>query len=163
MKRFLILIFCLCAFASAASAQFTTTATLTISRKSDTQNKADQALLRDIERFVVYHAGAVVNPTQKDAQGNCLPFTTTIGSKTINVDVYNRDASTCAVAIVNSKTDIKGQAAMVAILNRLINAQFNFFTDTTFVADATATAAKTAETSAKSDTTRAGEKVDPPQ
>jgi hypothetical protein len=69
MKRFLIFTFCFLALATVANAQtFTSSATITISRKSDgvgaTQNKADQALLRDIERYVVGVAGAIVNPTQ---------------------------------------------------------------------------------------------------
>lgn len=71
MKKTILLAFILCAFATVASAQvFTSSATITISRKSDganggSQNKADQALKADIERYVVGVAGSIVNPTAK--------------------------------------------------------------------------------------------------
>ena len=147
---------------------FTSEAVITITRKSDgaspTQNKADQALVRDIERYVIAHAGAVVRPTEKDASGTCLPFTTTIGNKTINVDVYNRNSATCAVVLLpNGKTDLRTDNAMRAILNRLFNAQFNHITDANYVQDAATVAAKTAETAATNDPARTAEKVDPPQ
>lgn len=167
MKRFLILTFCFLALATVANAQtFTATTTITIARKSDgagaTQNKADQALLRDIERYVVNVAGAIVNPTQKDAGGVCQPFTATIGKRTINIDIYNRDAGTCAVVITNGRTDLRSFNAVTTILNRLVNAQFNFLTDVQFVQDAAVTAAKAAETSANGNATRTAEKVDIP-
>lgn len=167
MKRFLIFAFCFFALAVTANAQtFTSTTTITISRKSDgagaTQNKADQALLRDIERYVVGVAGAIVNPTEKDAAGVCLPFTATIGKRTINIDIYNRDAGTCEVVITNGRTDLRSFNAVTSILNRLVNAQFNFLTDAQFVQDAAVTAAKTAEASANADAARTAEKVDVP-
>lgn len=167
MKRFLIFTFCFLALAIAANAQtFTSTTTITISRKSDgasaTQNKADQSLLRDIERYVVGVAGAIVNPTQKDAGGACQPFTATIGKRTINIDIYVRDASTCAVVTTNGRTDLRSFNAVTNILNRLVNAQFNFLTDAQFVQDAVMTAAKAAETSANGDAPRTAEKVDVP-
>lgn len=168
MKRFLIFTFCFLALATVANAQtFTSTATITISRKSDgvgaTQNKADQALLRDIERYVVGVAGAIVNPTAKDAGGVCQPFTATIGKRTINIDIYNRDAGTCAVVITNGRTDLRAFNAVTNILNRLINAQFSFLTDAQFVQDAASLAAKAAEASANADAARTAEKVDPLQ
>ena len=169
MKKTILLAFILCAFATVASAQvFTSSATITISRKSDganggSQNKADQALKADIERYVVGVAGSIVNPTAKDEQGNCLPFRYTLGKKTINIDIYNRDASTCAVAIVNGKVDLRSLNALSSILNRPINTQFNFLTDANFVQDAATMAAKAAEASANNDASRTAEKVDPPQ
>lgn len=168
MKRLLIFTFCFFALASVANAQtFTSSATITIARKSDgagaTQNKADQALLRGIERYVVGVAGAIVNPTEKDAAGVCQPFTTTIGKRTINIDIYSRDAGTCAVVITNGRTDLRSFNAVTNILNRLINAQFNFLTDAHFVQDAATVAAKAAETSANADAARSAEKVDIPE
>ena len=167
MKQFLATTFAFLALAITASAQtFTSSATITISRKSDgagaTQNRADQALLRDIERYVVGVAGAIVNPTEKNESGVCLPFTYTVGSRTINIDIYNRDAGTCAVVITNGRTDLRSFNAVTNILNRLVNAQFNFLTDVQFVQDAAVTAAKTAESSASKDATRTAEKVDVP-
>lgn len=145
---------------------FEATATITIKRKSDganaTQNKADKSLREDIARYVVHAAGGVVNPTQKDAQGNCLPFTLIIGSKTINVDIYNRNAETCAVAIVNNAPDLKSLNNLITILERLMRTQFNFLTDMQFLADSVAVAAKTAETNAANDVARVAEKVDVP-
>lgn len=169
MKKSILLIVAFIALATVANAQtFTSDAVITITRKSDgaspTQNKADQALVRDIERYVIAHAGGVVRPTEKNAGGTCLPFTTTIGNRTINVDVYNRDASTCAPLILgNGKTDLRTDNAMRTILNRLFNAQFNHITDANYVQDAATVAAKTAETTATNDPARTAEKVDPPQ
>jgi hypothetical protein len=167
MKKLLILILLTCVLPVIARAQtFTTTATITITRKSDgagaTQNKADQALMRDIERYVVGVSGAIVNPTQKSDFGACLPYTFTLGNKTINVDIYNRDAETCAVAIVNGRTDLRSLNALSNILQRLIVTQFNFLTDAHYVQDAAITAAKAAETTAAGDAARTAEKVDPP-
>lgn len=169
MKHIIFVSFAFVAFAITANAQqFTSTATITITRKSDsggaTQNRADQALVRDIERFVIFHAGAVVRPTEKDASGACLPFTMTIGNRTINAEIYNRDASTCAPLLLqNGKTDLRSDNAMRAVLNRIFNAQFNRDTDTHFVQDAATVAAETAKTTAERDATRTAEKVDPPQ
>lgn len=120
-------------------------------------------MLRDIERYVVGVAGAIVNPTEKDANGVCQPFTATIGKRSINIDIYNRDAGTCAVVITNGRTNLRSFNAVTNILNRLVNAQFNFLTDAQFVQDAATVAAKAAETSANADAARTAEKVDIPE
>lgn len=167
MERFLVLVCYFFVLAVTANAQtFNSTATITISRKSDgpgaAQSKADQALMRDIERYVVSVAGAVVNPTEKDAAGLCLPFTYTVGKRTLNLEIYNRAAGTCAVQVSNGRTDLRGINVLSNVLNRLVNAQFGLLTDAQFVQDAVAAASKTAETAAYADAERAASKVDPP-
>lgn len=148
MKLFLLVIVL---SISAVAQTFTATSTITLQRRSTvTQAAANQALQRDIERFVRAYAPEITKPVAKDAQGACLPFTATIEGKVINLEIYNRDASSCAVSILgNGKTDLRAQAGLDGVLERLIRALFNGTTD----AQNTKEQLTAAEAAAKADNT----------
>jgi hypothetical protein len=150
MKKTLLLaafIFLIAATALAAFQPFTTTATITVQRRSQTtQNDADEKLRRDIERYVRAYYSNVTDPTPKDGGGVCTAFSANKQkadgtAQTVNLELYNRDATTCAVLIQGQgKTDLRNLTALQGVLERAFRLQFDEITDSLVVNDGRAAA-----------------------
>ena len=159
----LIVALMLASFVAVAVAQgpFTSSVSVTVQRKSAaSQNNADNALNRDIERFVKAYYPAVAGATLKDDQGVCQPFSIVVPkaggtTKTVNLEIYNRDANCFPALLQSGKTDLKSQSALGNVYGRIVNIEFDTVTDGQYVKEARTSAEAQAATD---NATRAGEK-----
>ena len=139
----LSLITILCLLAIAAQAQNTATATVTISRQSAvSQADANQKLARDIERFMLQRYPGINGATQKSGEpAVCQPYVITETrangtTRSINLEIYNRDANTCLPVLNNGKTDLLGLGPLGNVLQRALRLLFDELSDAQYIKEA---------------------------
>ncbi|MFZ9310722.1 MAG: hypothetical protein ACO24O_04375 [Arenimonas sp.] len=131
----------------------TATATITISRNSAvSQADANQKLARDIERFMLQRYPGINGATAKNGDpATCQTYSITEtradgSTRSINLEIYNRDANTCLPVLNNGKTDLVGINTLSNVLQRAMRLLFDELSDAQYVKEAQETTTATVKT-----------------
>jgi hypothetical protein len=153
MKNFFLSLAILCLLSIVAQAQNTATATVTISRQSAvSQADANQKLARTIERFMLQRYPGINGATSKSGEpAVCQAYSITETrangtTRSINLEIYNRDAATCLPVLANGRTDLLNLTALGNVLQRALRLLVDELDDAQYTRDAQDTTTTTVKT-----------------